>query len=320
MTGEGTWRPFLDEVVLKGARAYALRMLAIKRGHQAVVDLATARSRLGSIAAIHTLCDLALDQVAVSAGTVAGETGTAIAALNKVLTYVAQAGSALDKVATEVTALTTPGGVLASALVELGKVNTDLATGAEGVWTDEVKYITGSTGITGAQPHLESGDDKIDLINKGDRVAEMYAAYAGVEIAIAQLWEGKRAHFLEEAARHVDTMNGYFSDAVQRLGICARVVDEAGGRNTMAQEYINEAQMRLGVCQEYSREASYRIEEMQTYSAEADRYMAAADRETAASTRYHQLATEAMAEFQGVLADRAQYRTNVAVASTRQPR
>jgi len=373
MSGEGTWRPFLDEVVLKGARVYALRMLSIKRVHQAVTDLATARLRLTSIAAIHILCDNALDAVPTHAGyaktaldavsaLIIGASG-ASAALAKVATHAGtEADAAADKIAAQVddanialdacfaivAAITGVSGDLPNAIVELGKVNADLLTGAEGVWADEVKYITGGTAITGAQPLLETGKALINTVNVGDSVAEQYASYSQREAEIAALWGQKRAHFLEEAARHADTMNGYFTAAIQRLGVMARYIDEAAGRIAMANAYrdeasvrvnmadafiseangrlssangyVSEAQARLATCQEYAREASQRIDEMRTYIQESEQYQLAADREMAASTRYQVLASEAMAEFQAVLADRAQYRTNVAVAAARQPR
>jgi hypothetical protein len=51
----GSWPRFLDEVLLIGASGYALMIESLQRMHQSVVDLATARTRLSSIAAVHTV-------------------------------------------------------------------------------------------------------------------------------------------------------------------------------------------------------------------------------------------------------------------------
>ncbi|GAH36621.1 unnamed protein product, partial [marine sediment metagenome] len=58
---EGSYPNFLDDTVVLAASAYALFSLGVKYVGQAVTDLASARTALGSIAAIHTLADTALD-------------------------------------------------------------------------------------------------------------------------------------------------------------------------------------------------------------------------------------------------------------------
>ncbi len=310
----GTWRPFLDEVVLKGAYAYALRMLSIKADHQARVDLASARTELGLTTAVHVLVNTALNAVATAGG-------VAVTAITAVAAFITAGGTALDGVATQVTALTTAStGVLALAIAELAKANADLLTGAEGVWTDEVKYISGSTGIIGAQPYLETGDGKIDTVNIGDRAAEMYHLYAGREVEIAALWDAKRKDFLTEAARHIDTMNGYFTEAVQRLGIASRVIEEAGGETNLALAKVREAEASLGVCQARSQEAQFRIAEIQSHISEAETFIASATMEFQASDKYYMKYKDEMGEFKEVLKDRAQYRTNITSVSLKQPR
>lgn len=299
----GTWRPFLDEVVLKGARAYALRMLAVKAEHQAKDDIATARTRLGSVAAIHTLTGTALGKITTHAD-------LAKTSLDTVATWIGYADTAFDQIATQATAIVA---AIAKAITELGKVNTDL-TNAEGVWAEEAIYIGKST------THLEAGEPTINKVNVGREVPELYATYAEREITIATLWANKREHFLVEAARHADTMGGYFTEASHRIGIASRYIEEGGGRLDAARVYIAEATARLQTCQEYSREAGTRIEEMRTYIAEAERYENLAMREMEISDRYKRDSDTAMVEFQAVLHDRAQYRTNILQAAVRQPR
>ena len=309
----GTWRPFLDEVVLKGARAYALLMLATKAEHQSKTDLATARTRLGSIAAIHTLVGTALGKIT----TQVGEAGTALAKVDVHITTDAEI--AFDAVATEITTAKT---ALTNAVTELGKVNTD-ATAAEGIWTDEVKYISGAAGppvITGAQPYLETGDDKINLVNIGDRVAELYAIYAQRETEVASIWADKRKDFLVEAMRHVDTMQGYLTEAATRLNFARAFIDEGQGRIQMSLGFVQEAQGRIGMAQEWAREAQSRLQECATYISEAEHYQSIASKELEIAARYREDGLLNLAEFHKVLEDRAQYRTSVTGASLRQPR
>lgn len=312
MAGEGTWRPFIDEIVLKGARAYALRMLAIKAEHQVKTDIASARTRLGSIAAIHTLCDAALDKVTTYAA-------DANSALDKVDTWLTtDADSALDNVATQASAAVT---AITNAITELGKVNTDL-TNAEGVWTSEAHHLTtdDATVDKNAQDYLEDGDDKIDTVNTGDRAAEMYHTYAQREVEIATLWDQKRKDYIAAAGQHVNTMNGYFQEATSRLDTARAYIEEAGARTDAARAFIEEANSRLGMCMEFCREAEGRIAEMNTFITEAEQYMGAGDRELALAVQYREDSRDAMTDFITVLQDRAQYRTNILSTAVRQPR
>lgn len=58
---EGTYPNFLDDTVILAASAYALFSSGIKYVNLALTDLASARTALGSIAAIHTKASAALD-------------------------------------------------------------------------------------------------------------------------------------------------------------------------------------------------------------------------------------------------------------------
>ena len=306
----GTWRPFLDEVILKGSRGYALRMMAIKAEHQAKTDLGTSRTRLGSIAAIHTLVGTALTRIVTNITAA----GTALAKVD--LHTTTHADADLAGMDAQVTAV---GTALTNAVTELGKVNADLIA-AEGVWTSEVTRIDGSGGVVGAGPYLQAGDAFINVVNLGKDVAELYSVYAQRETDIAILYDRKRAHFLEEAARHADTMNGYIAEASQRIGLTQSMVASANAEVSIARALVEEAAGRLGMAQEDAREAQYRIEDMRTYVMEAERYELLATREMELADRYRAESDRVLKEFQEVLNDRAQYRTNLTNVSGRQPR
>jgi len=215
----GSYPGVLDEVICIGAGAYALLMMALKYGHQAVTDMA----------------------------------------------YV---DDALDKVTDEMTSLD-------------GEL-----TNAGNVWTDEVKHILATAGIPNMEDFLELGDDsititdiladveialdkiateieagktylgtgdnKINTVNVGDNVPDLYRDYASVQVGLgggygdeasrrlnkataqqqqaelylryteaaylmAKAWEQKRADFLVEASRYVDKANVWNSEAANRL-------------------------------------------------------------------------------------------------------
>ena len=312
MAGEGTWRPFLDEVILKGGRAYGLRMLSVKAMHQAKLDLASSRLSLGSIAAIHTLCATALGNV----DTYASDADTALDQVIALLAADGPADAALDQVDTQMTEVTGASKALANAVAELGKINANL-TAAEGVWSSEEQHMT-PVG-TSAEGFLGSGGAFINAVNLGNDVARLYKEYAETEVALAALWDSKRKDFLTEAEGHVSTMNGYLAEAMQRISVARAFIDEGQVRVNVVQTYINEAAERLGICQEFTREAEGRLAEMQIHIVEAEQFQLSSDRELAISDRYRSLSTEAMVEFQTVLHDRAQYRTNIMSSSVRQP-
>jgi len=149
---------FLDEVICKGAAAYALLMKAIQYEHQAVEDIA----------------------------------------------YV---DDALDKVTLEMTALD---GELSDAV---------------DVWTAENSMLTdASNALSEAGSLLSSGEPKINTVNVGDNVPELYRDYANVQVAIAErayliarAHEQKRADILTEAARYTDKADAWNTEAQNRI-------------------------------------------------------------------------------------------------------
>jgi len=75
----GTYPSFLDNTVLLAASAYALLIKALEYEHKSGTDMASSRTALGNIAAIHTLVDAALDKVSSYNGNATTEFGKAAA-------------------------------------------------------------------------------------------------------------------------------------------------------------------------------------------------------------------------------------------------
>lgn len=177
----GSWPRYLDEVLLIGASGYALLMESVQRMHQSVTDLATARTRLSSIAAVHTAVSTTLTNPITTeytrlqasivlannniafAGT---EYGLANSQFDLAPTPVTLANAEYDKVATEFAFAKT---ALQKAVVDLARAGgfEDSATAdADQAATENAKVHTGTTGpIALANAELDKVDGILDTAN-----------------------------------------------------------------------------------------------------------------------------------------------------------
>lgn len=161
-TAAGTCPAFLDETVNLATAAYALFTKAVQYEHQAVTDLASARTALGFIAAIHLLIDAALDKNT----TYYDDVDTA---LNAVKTNADFAKTSLDAVVTNtnlatasITAILTAGlysevdGILTAANTDIIAADTALAglTAPQGALLTALGKVT--TWLTGASSSTSS--------------------------------------------------------------------------------------------------------------------------------------------------------------------
>lgn len=133
-----------DEIVVIGAQAYALFIKAYQQEHQSITDLASARTALSSLAAIHVLIDTAFDAVPTNvtlAVAALGAGDTIIASISTPLTAASNAltaaDTAYDLVATTLggmaakqtlagNALTAAGGALTSGAAIIASIVTPL--------------------------------------------------------------------------------------------------------------------------------------------------------------------------------------------------
>ena len=138
-TVAGSCPEYLDELVLVGAAGYALLTEAAERENQAVTDLATARTRLGNIAAIHTtfttlhgLADTALvaavtalalgkGQVELSGKTITTEVDAAVAALASLVAL-----DVSNTITSGLSALGVGSNSIASGTVDLARIDADI--------------------------------------------------------------------------------------------------------------------------------------------------------------------------------------------------
>jgi len=122
---------------------------------------------------------------------------------------------------TDMTAVDTALGKVADEMINLE----DIIGGADNVWEDEASILSDmSTALIAAGSSLSSGESKINTVNVGDNVPELYRDYANVEVAIAErhyliarAWEQKRIDILTEVARYVDKADAWTAEAQGRI-------------------------------------------------------------------------------------------------------
>jgi len=266
-TANGTYEGYLDNVVLKGAVAYALWMLGSKQDHLAKAQLAYVIAQttligtsLASAVAELGYVDTALDEVATIASPSASEVETDLDSID---------GSA-----------TAP---FEEAVALLNALEADQA-----IWTDWQHRIEGDgANIKGADWHLQNaqGEGKINAVTAGSQVAAMYAQYSAQELAIAAEWRMKAQTLAAMVAQRLATGQLRIAQAQTRLG--------------QATTFINEAAQRLATAAAYHSEADRRLAMITNHLAAAVRYMELAD-------RYKSEGSSKWVEFMNILRDRAQ--------------
>ena len=229
-----------DEVICIGAQAYALFIKAYSQEHQAITDLASARTALGNMAT----------------------------ATGKVATYLDNntnndAASILEAITSDAanlrTAIETAVDAMATAL---GLVTTDL-TNADGVWTSEAGLITTATG------YLTTGAAKIDLVNIGDQVAALYAQYCQAQLIAQKAWAQKRQDFLTEASSRIQQAVGYGREAELRENNLQTYINQAEAWVAVANSFKSEAESYLTEAVQYQQSAQTCINLAARFNAEA---------------------------------------------------
>ncbi len=290
-TVAGSFPSFLDMTVEHAAAAYCLLMKAAQHEHQAVTDIAASRTALTNIVAVHALASAALVKVALYL-----ETNDTTDNAKDVLANITDDTAALR------TAVDT---ALSAANAYLDEVDTTDLQGAEGIWANETVYVTGASAPSGKK-YLETGDDKINIVNVGSQVAALNAQYASTSLGIAAHFAQTRADFLTEANARTNAAIGYVQEAVQRLANLRTYIEEAGGWMNMGMTFIQEAAQLLA--------------QIDRYLSEANSQQSIAIQSMAISDRFRQEGLERRNEVYAIWRDPKQYIGDISVSSTRQVR
>jgi len=297
----GTYPEHMDNTVILGANAYALEMKSLQFEHQAATDIASARTTLSSITAVHTLADAALDKVAVYLESNTNEDAkfwltkitTDIAGLRTAfLTAVDAANAKID--AQDFSSVAT---YLGSAVTALGQVPTNLTTNAGGRLGDidalKAAFITAvdaaatqlglvntnsiDKATTGAEAYLDTGDGNINTLNTGKEVAENYANYSNTRVAIANARTQSALGYIQEGAARLSNMRDYIDQATTYTGMANGFIGEASREVDMAVAIVNR-EVALGqVNQVYIMEANARLDNLRTYIEQAAGWVAIAN-------------------------------------------
>jgi hypothetical protein len=274
VTARGSYPAFLDQVVALGATAYMLYMEAVQQELQAVTDLASARTALGYLAAIHVLSDAALD---------------------KVNTYLASQTSEntnywLGKITTDAATLRT---LIASTLVAV-EAQIPLADAN----VDSADAVTTTTYTDAAAAFLALGDDKINVVNLGESVAAEYRQYAVTELQMADIILRGREDFLEAATKRSSLIGTGIQAAATRLNLMESYLTQAEAYRKMGETFIYESTGRLG--------------EMDRYISEATKYVEAAQQCQYLSEKLRADADSKRNEFWTILKDKAEWKKRAA--------
>lgn len=294
---------------------------------------------------------------ALTAAEFSAARAAAVAALDKVATFLALAGNA---------PLTT--GAIKLANDDMALAATNIGTDAPGVWTEEVKHILSAAGIPNAEDFLltmagtpnaedflELGDDKINTVNLGSEVAQEYRQYASVTISMAdialrmaQLWDAKRKDFLTAAQtqlasaqqhltasqQHVSQSQSHNAEGESRVSLANTYMAEADRWNAEGELYINEAMRRMdkanirlaesdrwnAVGELYINEAMRRMEKANIHIGVAMRYIETIQQDYATAERFLADARERHQDYWSVLTSKTQQMYPGSTASRNQYR
>jgi len=257
---EGSYPAILDQLVAIGAAGYALLIEAQQFEQQAATDLSALRTELGLTTAIHTLADTALD---------------------KVVTYLENNSDEdakfwLTKITTDIAGLRT------AILTAVDAANTYL---------DDVDTTDLGQATVGAEGLLETGDDKIDAVNTGSRVAELYADYARARTDIGNT--------------RLAAAQGYLQEAGIRLNNLLSYIQQASGWSDIATGFMNEGRARL--------------EEISQHLQEAGQWAETVNGDLVLSDRFRAEGLARLNEYEAKLRNKSEYRKRTSSVSTKQP-
>jgi len=365
----GSYPRFLDEVMLIGTSGFALLIEMNQRQHAAVVDLASARTRLASIAAVHTAVDTTLTDLMTTEYTAlraslasakaefalantqldvpvaaSAELIDAKAAVDLGVISVAKVSAILDTGNTlvdKVEALLNGATTSAEAYLDSVKTELDLAN----VALDKVEVEIRSD-ATSADFYLDTGDAKIEGINTGEDVANIYQRYAMGKIGMANSYAQEGIGRVEHGRALVSLANGYTTEAQTMIAAVATYFREAEMRiaestgdiavaaNNVAiangwiaaalgfinngRGYLEAAANEVAEIMAYVSQMRERISEMRVYTEEATSYQTSAVSERESAAAFEREAEKRIASFFSVLEDRRQTLSHPGVSSPMQ--
>jgi hypothetical protein len=231
---------FIDNTINMLGAAYCLFKESVKRNTQAVTDIASARTSLGSATTANTAL------------------GTALANIKKYLDN----NTAVDAVGM-MAALTADSNLRTAIQTALAATVTVLGL----VTTNSLDKDT-----TGAEAYLDTGDDTINTVNlggEGTDVSIAYTQYSSARVNIAGTRISQAIGYVQEATQRLSNLRAYIEQSGQYSTIASIFAREAEDRLAQIAQYISEAQRyneaaysELTVADRYRTEATERRNEV----------------------------------------------------------
>lgn len=324
-SNSGSWGRFLDEVMLIGASGYALLIESMQRQHAAVVDLASARTRLGSIAAIHTAIDTTItnlmttEYTALRASLASAKTELALAntqfdvpvaalaelpdaktAIDLAPTSIAKVSAIVDEanvIIDKMEALLN-GGTGANAALGVGDTELLLAN----IASDSIRTEL-LTATRNADNYLLSGEALVNQINTGEDAANTYARLSQLKIGIANALQQEAIGRIENMRGWNILANGYMAIS-QSLGNTALTyIRETEARILEARASMEVATTNIAISNAY-------VSVGMGYVANARGYLEAASTEVAEIIGYINQMQQRIAEAQVYVNEATSYQTS----------
>lgn len=273
---DGTFPRFLDDVMVKGGVAYALFIKARDRRHQAITDLASARTALAAAATLQATTEMDSAQTAAAAAKTRADAlldtvaGTDIASARTQATNASVAAAAI--------AITAPNSdlVLARAEAAAAKTNADTIDDTAGATelTNAVVFTTAITAMTQVEAFVGAIADSVTAALKSLRDAG--EPLADVEIALDKVNDELRTatdnvdaflvigELLIDAVNKGDRAPENFNEyARTKLEMASLWVQEAQGRAQHAQVIVSEASQWANGAQAFILEARERFRQLE---------------------------------------------------------
>ena len=169
-----------------------------------------------------------------------------------------------------------------------------------------------------AQTWIAEAQTRVGLISNALRILEAYVTEGRVIVDGAGQRINMANAFIAEAQARIAMSTGFVQEATGRLGVCSAFIQEAQTQIAAGGLIINKAQVYNQQALGYAAQADRKLALWNAYLEQGKAYQANASGRRETSNMFRVEATERLADFLGVLRDRAQTASQHQVASVLQ--
>jgi len=295
LASHGTYPRYMDDVVIRGACAYALLIKSLEFEYNAASHLESAHSILSSID--YSSIDTLLGEI----NTYLSSASTALSkASNYIDTNMKQALEGIPDHSSINTALS-------NATTYTVSAGQDITT-ALSVWNEEVKHVMSTSNIPNAEDYLEQGIQRIMSINAAANVPENYRNYAETALMMAQAWDRKRQCHLTAARTRLESAQNCLTEAQYRIADINSYISEAEGWNNICTAYINSASAYINAAQIKMQLVTSMINSIESKRQDAASYISLSTQSFVVATNYRNDGKAQLDSYTALLRDRLEIR------------